>query len=272
VIAGTKAAYAVTVAALAGFTGTVGFSVGGMPSGVSAAFSPNTVSGNGTSTLTLSTASTTTPGSYPVTVTATSGAITRTTGVTLIVTPISGMLSGVLQTPTGAVALDTQGTLDWAHWGLNTAADFDHKSGVTPKIGNFTALGAVANRFANNPIGFSWTGGTPTASATNTTTGLYISGQNMGFRIVVPAGTTTTTLRVYVGVWHAQGRMVAHLSDGSAADYVDTSLNTSAVFGTAVGVYTLTYHAASNGQTLTLTFTQDTAGVGNVTLQAATLQ
>ena len=109
------------------------------------------------------------------------------------------------------------------------------------------------------------------ASATNTTTGLYISGQNNGFRIVVPAGTTTNTLRVYVGAWHAQGRMVAHLSDGSAADYVDTSLNTSTVYGTAVGVYTLSYHAATNGQTLTLTFTQDTAA-GNVTLQAASLQ
>ncbi|MEO8370734.1 MAG: hypothetical protein ABI806_16235, partial [Candidatus Solibacter sp.] len=272
VIAGTTAPYAVTVSALNAFTGIVNFSVSGLPSGATGAFSPATVSGSGTSTLTLTTTSTTTPGNYPLTLTATSGAITRTTGVTLIVTPISGMLTGMLQTPTGPVPLDTQGKLDWTHWGLNTAADFDHKAGVTPKIGNFTAVGGVAARFANNPVGFSWAGGTPTASVTNTTTGLYMYGQNNGFRIVVPAGTTTATLRVYVGVWHAQGRMVAHLSDGSAVDYVDTSMNNSTVFGTADGVYTLTYRAASNGQTLTLTFSQNSAGTGNVTLQAATLQ
>ena len=39
---------------------------------------------------------------------------------------------------------------------------------------------------------------------------------------------------------------------------------------TTLGAYTLSYRAASSGQTLSITFTEDTAG-GNVTLQAATV-
>ena len=86
----------------------------------------------------------------------------------------------------------------------------------------------------------------------------------------MPANTTTRTFSVYVGGWRAQGRMVAHLSDGSAPDYVDTSVTNAT--GGVTGVYTFTYHAAAAGQTLTITFTQNLAGSGNVTLQAATLQ
>ncbi len=76
---------------------------------------------------------------------------------------------------------------------------------------------------------------------------------------------------MYVGAYRTQGRMVAHLSDGSAVDYVDTSLSNSAGH-TTLGLYTFNYRAASAGQTLTITFTQDTATLGNVTIQAAQLQ
>jgi hypothetical protein len=74
---------------------------------------------------------------------------------------------------------------------------------------------------------------------------------------------------VYVGVWHTQLNIVAQLSDGSAPTYTDTSLtNTGAL---SLGVYTLTYNAASAAQTLTLTFTQNLSGAGNVSLQAAAI-
>ena len=126
-------------------------------------------------------------------------------------------------------------------------------------------------RYANSVVGYTWTNGSPTATATNTTTGIFVAGQNNGFRLTLPADTNLRTLKVYVGAWHTQGRMVAHLSDGSAVDYVDTSLANTAS-PTSVGVYTLAYRAASAGQTLTVTFTQDLSGGGNVTLQAATLQ
>jgi hypothetical protein len=63
--------------------------------------------------------------------------------------------------------------------------------------------------------------------------------------------------------------MVAHLSDGSALDYTDTSLTSAA--GSTGAVYVFTYKAASSGQQLVITFTQNDNNGGNVTLQAATL-
>ena len=53
--AGAVARYTATVAAKNGFSGTVGFNVSGLPAGVTAGFSPATVAGNGSSTLSLTT-------------------------------------------------------------------------------------------------------------------------------------------------------------------------------------------------------------------------
>ncbi len=165
--------------------------------------------------------------------------------------------------------LTAQGTGDWAHWGLNSPTDFDHKSGVIQQISNFTAVGSAwVRQYGNNSVGFTWTDGAPTHAVTNSTTGVFIEGMNNGFQITVPANRRQDA-KVYVGAWHTQGHLVAHLSDGSAADYVDSSLVNS-VNPTSLGVYTLTYHAATDGQTLTVMFTNSTSA-GNVTLQAATL-
>jgi hypothetical protein len=231
------------------------------------------VPGSGSSTMTLSTTAATVPGAYPLTITAASGSLSHTASITLVVTAVgSGALTGSMAPPAGTIPLTTEGSRDWAHWGLNATADFDHKAGVTQQISNYTLIGTASpSRYANNSIGFTWTDGQPTSAATNSTTGIFVSGQNNGFRIMLPADTTLRTLKVYVGAWRAQGRLVAHLSDGSAADYVDISLNNNAGV-TTLGVYTLTYKAASAGQILTLTYVQNTAASGNVTLQAATLQ
>ena len=142
-----------------------------------------------------------------------------------------------MATPSGTQNLTALGTLDWAHWGLTSASSFDHKAGVTSQISNFTVVGTgAANRYADNAFGFSWTGGTPTASATNSTTGVYISGVGNGFQITVPADTTQRTLTVFVDSYHAQGKMVAHLSDASSPDYVNTAINSTSNDG-AGGVH-----------------------------------
>ena len=112
----------------------------------------------------------------------------------------------------------------------------------------------------------------PTGSASNVTAGLFFLGLNNGYRISVPADTTSRTLKVYLSVWAARAHVQATLSDGSAPAY-------SALFEDTAGnsnyqVVTVTYSAASAGQTLTFEFTVDTIydPDGNVTLQAATLQ
>jgi len=77
--------YTATITAGIGFSGTVSLSVGGLPAGASGSFSPASISTSGSSTLSVSTSSTTPPGSYPLMVTATSGTLTHTTSVALVV-------------------------------------------------------------------------------------------------------------------------------------------------------------------------------------------
>lgn len=77
--------YTVSVTPSNGFTGNVSFSVSGLPSGATASFTPTSVSGSGSSTMAVSTSSSTPTGTYPLTITATSGTLTHSTQVTLIV-------------------------------------------------------------------------------------------------------------------------------------------------------------------------------------------
>ena len=86
VAAGASASYSVGVTALNGFTGDVLLSVGGLPASVGATFTPGTITTAGPSQLALSTSTSTSPGSYPLTISATSGSITHASAITLVVT------------------------------------------------------------------------------------------------------------------------------------------------------------------------------------------
>lgn len=78
----------ITVTPLNGFNSTVTLSASGLPSGVTAGFSPNPTST--TSTLTFTASSTAALGTSTVTVTGTSGSITQTTTLSLTVTQTGG--------------------------------------------------------------------------------------------------------------------------------------------------------------------------------------
>jgi len=240
----------------------------------------STVSGPGTVTFgdvnaLNTTASFSQAGTYVVRLTGDDGSLTATDEVTVTVNAAGG--SGSLSvtsavTPTGAVDLSAEGTADWAHWGLTSAGSFNRKSGVTQQISNYTRVGTgTIQQFGGNPTLYNWTGGTPTGSATNVATGLWVIGQNNGYQVTVPADTAVRTLKMYVGLWAAGGRFEASLSDGSAPVYVDTSLSNSTA--TSNRVYTLNYQAAASGQTLTVRWVANTTynAWSNVTLQAATL-
>ena len=215
------------------------------------------------------------PGYHVLTAVATdtNGNFSSSMPVEIFVNGAGGALSGTSATPPSAVDLSLEGTADWAHWGLSTNSSFDHKAGVASQISDFTALGTnPVERYADNFTAYSWTGGTPTPSATNTPTGVFITGVTNGFRIRAPADTTTRQLKVYVGLYGAQGNFQAYLSDFSAKAFTDTSLNN--VFDNSYAVYTLTYKAASAGQSLIVQYRASTLydfDFGNVTLQAATL-
>lgn len=185
---------------------------------------------------------------------------------------LAGMISGGQTPAPGNVNLTTEGTADWAHWGLSDAGSFNHKSGVTQQISNIIPVGGgTPQQYTESPTAFNWSGGTPIGTASNVLNGVFIIGTGNGFQMTVPADPTQRTLKLYVGVWAATGRLEASLSDGSAPTYIDTGLSNTS--DTSNAVYTLNYQAASGGQTLTVKWTVGTAHNtwGNVTLQAASL-
>jgi subtilase family serine protease len=83
---GASGTSTITSAVTGGFDSTVTLSASGQPTGVTVGFSPTSITGAGTSTMTMTVAATTVAGTYPITVTGTAGATTETTTVTLTVT------------------------------------------------------------------------------------------------------------------------------------------------------------------------------------------
>lgn len=77
--AASNATYTVYLNPVQGFNGSVTLAASGLPSGATATFSPNPATGGAaSSTLTVAVGSTVAAGSYPFTITATSGGTTRT--------------------------------------------------------------------------------------------------------------------------------------------------------------------------------------------------
>jgi hypothetical protein len=193
--------------------------------------------------------------------------------VEIFINGTGGSLSINRAEPPSTVDLTLEGEADWAHWGLSTDSSFDHKAGVSQQISNLSVVGTnLLQRYADNLTSYTWGDGTPNLGATNTTTGVFITGLNNGFQIHAPADINSRRLTVYVGLYGSQGIFQAYLSDFSAPAFTDTSLSN--IFDNSYAAYTLDYKAASAGQSLIIKFRSLVLfdqHFGNVTLQAATL-
>jgi hypothetical protein len=82
---GGSTTYTATVTPVNGFTGTVAFSVTGLPSGATAAFNPASVTTSGSTTMSVSTTAATPRGTYTLKIRGASGPRARTINATLIV-------------------------------------------------------------------------------------------------------------------------------------------------------------------------------------------
>jgi hypothetical protein len=87
VVQGSTTTYTVTVNPLHGLSGTVSFAVTGFGSGASGVFTPPTITGSGSSTLTVTIAETAQTGAFTLTFTGSSGSLSHSTTATLDVTP-----------------------------------------------------------------------------------------------------------------------------------------------------------------------------------------
>jgi len=189
----------------------------------------------------------------------------------------AGSITGSVATPPTNVNLATEGTSDWVHWGLNVATDVNHKSTGGSQIGALTLIGAGSTkaRLSDSPSKYSWTSGTPTATANTSPTGVYITkfdGPGRGFQFTAPADLDERTLEVFLGEFDASGTLEASLTDNSADVY--TSVLAGLSNQTVQGMYTLKYKADSPNQTLTIKWTEtaDLGAADNVTLQGAALR
>lgn len=174
----------------------------------------------------------------------------------------SGTLSAMFAQAPGPTDLTAEGTLDWTQWGNSVASDVNTKSGG----GKIAMTSSSAPSQGTFGATFSWSNGTPTATVSSTTGCVYLGTIGDYFVVTAPASTTTHTLKLYVHYYGTTDQLTLHLSDGSAPDYVDSETygaNNNAV-------YTITFAAASAGQTLTATWKM-TAGSGSLGVDAATL-
>jgi hypothetical protein len=82
---GGTTTYTVTIAAQNGFNGVVSFKVTGLKALDKATFSPATVTGSGTTTMTVKTSKFGRTGTFPLTITGTSGSLSHTASVNLVI-------------------------------------------------------------------------------------------------------------------------------------------------------------------------------------------
>jgi uncharacterized membrane protein len=275
IVEGQAATDAVAITAQNGFTGTVNFTVGGLPSGATAAFAP--ASSATATTLSIAVAATTAPGTYPLTVTGTSGSVTATANISLTVAaPPSFTLASGLTTVTIAQGqIGTDGVTVTALNGFTGAVTFSvsglpagTNSGFAPaSSASFSLLGMLVGSTTvpgSYPLTVTGTSGSLTASAPLT--------------LVVTAapsfalGTATTSLAVTQGGTGSDAISVAALNGftgtvsfavgglptGVTASFTPTSSASGTTLGLAVaataaaGTYPLTINGTSGSASTTV--------------------
>jgi hypothetical protein len=174
---GKGTSYTVSVTPSNGFTGSVSFSVTGLPSGATASFAPSSVSGSGSSTLAVNTSSSAPTGTYTLTISATSGTLTHSTQVKLAVADFSISVSPSSQTVRRnsstryTVTVSALGpfstTVTFSVTGLPARTSASFSPTTVPGSGSSTlTLSARANaRRGTYPLNVTATGGGLTHSA-----------------------------------------------------------------------------------------------------------
>jgi len=138
VLPGMTTNFTLTVTATNGFSGTVSFGISGLPPQSSAGFSPPTLTGAGSVTVNVFTSNAISPGGYPLTLTATSGGLSSTSSVTLLVNSIVAVPGTMLWT----------GSNNWsslANWTNLSASGFG-----PPGVSNDVVFGDVATVASTN--------------------------------------------------------------------------------------------------------------------------
>ncbi len=254
-----------------GFTGNVSVSVSGLPSGVTASFSQNPVASQSQFTLTV--ASTTALGQYPLTIVGTSGGQTSTTSITLVIAAPSFTISPnrnnlfLGQGTTSNIDIDVNSTT-----GFNGSISFSISglpSGVTaafaPSAYAYTLTLTLSSSVSPGQYALTITG---TSGALTATTTLYIGVYAPTFTLSVPGigfevgqgsnATGKVTVLPQNGFTSAVNLTVSGLPNGATASFSpnpttgSSTMTVTASPTTPVGsLYIITYTGTSGNQTVT---------------------
>jgi hypothetical protein len=241
---GASTTYTVTTTAVNGFTGSVALSVGGLPAGATATFNPTSISGSGTSTLTVATSSGTPAGTSTLTINGANGSLQHRASVTLAVN---------VATPpppsSGVISIDFAGSSPAAMAGTEIA-------GVVPKGNWNTAVGASRT----TPLALADDSGAATAATVVWSAGggiwmTPITDQPGNARMMkgyLDTGNTVTTTTVTVAGLAQAGYDVYVYVDGDNKGYERSAAYTISGPGIAETTVNLTDAANTNfGSTFT---------------------
>src|ERR1017187_8526298 len=129
VVVGNATTFTTSIGAENGFSGVVTLSASGLPAGATASFSPATVTGSGTSTLTVTTSSTTPLGTSTLTITGTSGSLTQRASVTLTVANAAAIGIKFVGEGTAMGSTEVAGVVAQSNWN-----DASGTSSTTPLV------------------------------------------------------------------------------------------------------------------------------------------
>lgn len=225
---GATASYVINYSALAGFSGTTSFTVSGNPAGTTVAFSPSTISSNGTVTMTVSNTTGAASGFYTLAVTATSGATTKTINYYLELFNSTFPAMSLTSPANLATGVATTATLTWA--ANSNASSYDiqlandasfttivNSATTTATSYTFTGLNLTSNYFwrvlpknisctGSYSAPFKFTTGQLSCTDFNSTNvPLTISASGtptINSTLAVPSGGTINSIRVTMNITH----------------------------------------------------------------------
>ncbi len=279
VVAGNGTSYTATVTPSGGYSGTVNFSVSGLPAGATGTFTPASVTASGNSTLAITTTTAVAAGTYPLTITGTDGTLTHTASVSLVVSaPVVGdfAVSATPASQTVQAGNATTYTTTITPSGGFTGTVSLSASGLPAGASASFAPASVAGGSGNSTLTVSTT--TATAAGTYTVTITGTSGtlsHSTTVTLVVTApppapdftisaspasltltrntsGSYTVTIGALNGFTGTVGLSVSPLPRGATATFNPTS-----VAGSGTSTLTISVTRRSNS-TLTITGTSGT--------------
>jgi hypothetical protein len=171
ILVGDNANYIVTLTTSNSFNGSVNFGLSGLPPEAGASFNPASLSANGNSALSLTTASNTPPGNYTLTINGTNGASISSTTITLTISTLAAN-PGTLVWTNGAADINWSSVLNWT----NITSGGNGPPGIFNDVVFTNFSTAVTGTTINNVVdsGFAGTGGTiASLSYSDTTTGTF---------------------------------------------------------------------------------------------------